>query len=173
MRVFQDVFTNDEYMSELFKHEFVFNNAILKAKAQYKFKDQIGQVDIGCGNAFGGEEEGGDGGEPQEKVLDIQFNFNLVETQFSKPEFVVYIKDFLGKTKKFLEENNNAARSLDFQKGASEFVKSIMPKFNDLVFYTGAKESLDGGIAISMWENDSDAGPCFFFFNDALKIVKF
>jgi len=148
----------------------------MKVKSSYKNKDAIGTVDIGCGNAFGdgGEEgEGGLEGPPQEKVIDVQANYNLVETQFSKADFMTYIKNFLKLVKAHLETNGKSARVADFQKGANDFIKFVVSKFDDFAFYTGSKESMDGGIALSYWENDSDPGPVFFFFSDALKEVKY
>jgi hypothetical protein len=97
MKVFQDVFTNDEVMSEVYPFILDYQDVIMKVKSAYKNKDAVGNVDVGCGNAFGsGDEEGGDSGEgASEKVLDIVFNFSLVQTSFSKQEFMAFIKNFL------------------------------------------------------------------------------
>jgi hypothetical protein len=175
MRVFQDVFTNDEMMSELFKFELAYNDVAMKVRASYKSKESIGNIDIGCGNAFGGgDEDGGAGGEmPAEKVLDVQYNFNLVETPYSKADFMTYIKTFMKNLKTWLEANGKSDRVAEFQKGATEFVKFVVSKFDEFTFYSGSSENVDGGIALSYWENDSDAGPVFFFFRDALKEVKY
>jgi len=161
-------------MGEMFKHELLYNDVAMKVKSTYKNKDAVGTVDIGCGNAFGEGEDGPHTGEePQEKVIDVQHNFALVETQFSKADFMTYIKNFLKLVKAYLETNGKSARVAEFQKGANDFIKFVVSKFDDFAFYTGTKESLDGGIALSYWENDSDPGPVFFFFADALKEVKY
>jgi len=161
-------------MGELFKFELLHNDVVMKVKSSYKNKDAVGTVDIGCGNAFGGEEEGGAGGDvPQEKVLDVAFNYNLVETQYSKADFMTYIKNFLKNVKTFLETNGKTDRVAEFQKGANDFIKFVVGKFDDFTFYTGTSENVEGGIALSYWENDSDPGPVFFYFKDALKEVKY
>jgi len=94
---------------------------------------------IGCGNAFGGtnedeEEAGGSGGSgdgvPAEKVLDIQFNFNLVEYPMSKADFMTYIKGYLKKVKEYLSENKSN-RVEPFMKGAQEFIKTVVSKFEE------------------------------------------
>lgn len=131
---------------------------------------------LGCGNAFGGtgDEEGEQGGSAEtgeEKVIDIQFNFNLVEYQFSKADFMTYIKGYLKKVKEHLT-TNKPERVEPFMKGAQEFIKLVNGKFDEFVFYTGTKETLDGGIALSFWEDDSAPGPVFCFFKDGLKEVK-
>ena len=178
MRVFQDVFTDEEFMSETYKHTLAFNDAIMKVESKYTKKEAVGNVDIGCGNAFGGsnedEEEGGSapGEEPQEKVIDIVYNFNLVEQQLSKADFTSYIKGYMKNLKAQLE-TTNPTRVAEFMKGAGEFVKLVMSKFEDYTFYTGSKETLDGGIALSFWEDETASGPMFYFFRDGLKEVKY
>ncbi len=47
MKVFQDVFTNDEVMSDSFKFTLDFNDVFMKVNSTYKNKDQVGNVDIG------------------------------------------------------------------------------------------------------------------------------
>jgi len=92
------------------------------------------KINLGCGNAFGGTDEDADvGGDVQtgvEKVLDIQYNFNLVEYSFSKPDFMTYIKGYLKKVKDHLAEKN-PDRVDGFMKGAQEFIKSLVGKFEE------------------------------------------
>jgi hypothetical protein len=173
MKVFQDVFTNDEILSDIFPHTLDYNDVIMKVKSQYKKKDDVGKVDIGCGNAFGGEEDDGAAGEAgEEKVIDVAFNSNLVETQFSKADFMTYIKAFLKNLKTYLEENGKKDRVEPFQKGAQDFVKFVVSKFNDFTFYTGTSEKLDGSIVFSYWEDESAPGPIFYFFKDSVREIK-
>ena len=179
MRVFQDVFTDEEFMSETYKFELAYEEAIMKVGSTYKKKEAVGNVDIGCGNAFGGsnedEEEGGSapGEEPQEKVIDIAYNFGLCEQSLSKADFMGYIKEYCKKLKLKLTETN-PSRVDGFMKGIGAFIKQVVGEnFNDYVFYTGSKETLDGGIAISYWEDESAAGPMFYFFRDGLKEIKY
>jgi len=144
---------------------------ILVKKIKFIFNFNI----KGCGNAFGGNEEeeaGGDGSEPQEKVIDVAYNANLVATSFSKAEFMTYIKNFLKNLKAYLEENDKKDRVEAFQKGAQDFVKFVVSKFNDFEFYTGASEKIDGSIVFSYWEDESAAGPVFYYFRDSLREVK-
>ena len=52
MKVFQDVFTNDEILSDIFPHTLDYNDVIMKVKSQYKKKDDVGKVDIGLMGVF-------------------------------------------------------------------------------------------------------------------------
>ncbi len=85
---------------------------------------------------------------------------------------MTYIKGFLKTLKIYLEKNGKEDRVESFQKGAQDFIKFVVTKFDDFTFYTGSKESLEGSIVFSYWENDSGPGPVFYFFKDALKEVK-
>lgn len=86
---------------------------------------------------------------------------------------MTFIKNFLKNTKAHLESTGKTDRVETFMKGAQEFVKSIVPKFDEYEFYLGAKESLDGGVVLSFWEDESASGPVFYFFKDALKEEKY
>ena len=151
----------------------------MKVKSSYKNKEQVGNVDIGCGNAFGGGEDDNDqgGDEPAEKVIDVIYNANLQEVTFSKKEFMAYIKEYFKKVVAYLEEHGKADRVPLFKKGATDFIKFIVPKFDELQFYTGSshnegEDDLEGGICISYWEDESAAGPVIYFFKDGLKEEK-
>ena len=53
MKIFYDVFSNEEIVSDSYKMVETFNGAIVEVKAKFIVKKE-GEVDIGCGNAFGG-----------------------------------------------------------------------------------------------------------------------
>jgi hypothetical protein len=174
MKVFQDVFTNDEVLSDIYTAEFAHNDVIMKVKSTYKNKEDVGNVDIGCGNAFGGNDEDAEGGDgvAQEKVLDVVYNFNLTENPFSKQEFMAFIKNYLKNLKAYLEANGKADRVDAFMKGAQEFIKFVVSKFDDFTFYLGSSESLDGAVIFSFWEDETAAGPVFYYFKDGYKEIK-
>jgi hypothetical protein len=173
MKVFVDVFTNDEVMSEIFPFTLEYEDSIMKVPSAYKKKDDAGNVDIGCGNAFGGDEEDGAGdSQPSEQVIDVVYNSNLVETQLSSDDLAVAMSAYLKKVVTYLVENKKDARIPDFKKGASAFYKFVKGKFDEFTFYTGSSESTDGTIIFSYWEKEDAAGPVFFFFKDGLREVK-
>jgi hypothetical protein len=47
MKVYKDVFSNDEVMSESFNYTVDYDDVIMKVKSQYKSKENAGKVDIG------------------------------------------------------------------------------------------------------------------------------
>lgn len=86
---------------------------------------------------------------------------------------MTFIKTFLKNTKTYLEENGKTDRVTAFMAGAQEFIKSVVPKFDEYEFYLGSSESLDGGVILAFWEDESASGPVFYFFKDALKEEKY
>ena len=47
MKVFQDVFTNDELMSDIFKFTLAHDDVIMKVKSRLTTKDNCANVDVG------------------------------------------------------------------------------------------------------------------------------
>lgn len=86
---------------------------------------------------------------------------------------MAYIKGYLPKVKKHLEESGKADRVPVFQKGATAFVKDIVSKFDEVQIYTGKDFNTDGGYAYCYYVNQEDAGPTFFYFVDGMKEEKF
>ena len=176
MKIFKDVLTGDEMLSDTFQMTSEYDDAILKVPSKNVPKDSLGDVDVGCGNAFGGGEEEQQQApqEGVEMVLDVVQNGNLKQVNMSKKEFMAYIKDYFKKIIAYLEENGKKDRVEGFKKGAQAFIKFIVPKYDDIELYTGANGENDdgeivGGICISYWEDESAKGPMFYFFKDGLK----
>ena len=120
------------------------------------------------------DEEGGAGGSSDAvSVVDIVDAFGLQEITLSKGEFMAYVKAFLPKVKKFLEEQGKSERIPVFQKGATAFVKHLIEKFDEVQIYTGKEFNTDGAYAYCYYVNQEDAGPTFFYFIDGLKEEKF
>ena len=89
----------------------LYNDAVGEVNSRWTTKGDV-NVDIGCGNAFGGtaEEEGaaeGGAGESMEnKVIDLIDAFKYNETSYSKGDYQTYMKAYLKKVKSFLETKN-------------------------------------------------------------------
>ena len=176
MKIFKDVLTGDEMLSDTFQMTVEYEDAIYKVPSKNRPKDDLGDVDVGCGDAFTKQEGEEEPSAPQgvEMVLDVVANSELKQVNMSKKEFMAYIKDYFKKIIAYLEENGKKDRVDGFKKGAQAFIKFIVPKYDDIELYTGANGENDdgeivGGICISYWEDDSAKGPMFYFFKDGLK----
>ena len=176
MKIFKDVITGDEMLSDTFQMTVEYEDAIYKVPSKNRPKDDLGDVDVGCGDAFTKQEGEEEPSAPQgvEMVLDVIANSELKQVNMSKKEFMAYIKDYFKKIIAYLEENGKKDRVDGFKKGAQAFIKFIVPKYDDIELYTGANGENDdgeivGGICISYWEDEEAKGPMFYFFKDGLK----
>ena len=125
MKIFKDIVGGDEMLSDTFQMTLEYEDAIIKVPSKNRPKDDLGNVDIGCGNAFGGgdaeEEQPAAGGEGVEMVLDVVANSELKQVNMSKKEFMAYIKDYFKKIITYLEENGKSDRVDSFKKRSSSF----------------------------------------------------
>ena len=79
--------------------------------------------------------------------VDLVLNHRLVETGFgSKKDYTIYLKDYMKKVIKHLEDNDRTAEVDEFKKNINGVMKELLGKFKDLQFYTG--ESMEAGAMI-------------------------
>ena len=70
--------------------------------------------------------------------VDLVLNHRLVETGFgSKKDYTIYLKDYMKKVIKHLEDNDRTAEVDEFKKNINGVMKELLGKFKDLQFYTG------------------------------------
>lgn len=166
MKVYTDLFTGEEIVSDSFKFEYIFDRVGVEIKANFITKSE-GDIDIGCGNAFGGtgddDAKGGEG----EKVLDVIEAFKYNETSFGKKDYTTYIRGFMKKVKAQLEEKN-PDRVKDFMSGAGAMVKHILENFDEYTFYTPESYDTENSIILSYYKGEESA-PTFLYFIDGLK----
>lgn len=56
MRIYQDIFNDEEFISDSYKFENKFEDVIIEVQSKMVALKEA-DVDIGCGNAFGGTNE--------------------------------------------------------------------------------------------------------------------
>ena len=159
MRVLHDVFTNDEMVSDAYTPwEYTFDNLILEVPSKYIVK---GHQDYGIESEEALEEVGG------ERVLNLVDAFNLTQTNFDKKSYTTYIKGYMMKLKKHLEENN-PERVKPFMESAQGFVKAMMDKFAEYEFWMSSSCDAEAMIILSYWKAEDAEGPVFVYFNDGV-----
>ncbi len=168
VKVYIDIVTGDEMVSNGYPNEEVFNGAGLKVQARLVIK---GEEDVGVAMNLGEDEEKapeGPGELPKgETVIDIVDRFDLKETKFDAKSFGAYIKVYMARIMKHLESKGKKDRIPGFQKGAREMFKWIMSKFDDFQFFTGTSMEQDGAVALCTYE-EGKTEPTFYFFLDGL-----
>ena len=103
---------------------------------QYETRKE-GEVVLEGANASAEEaDEGTD--ENSTSGIDIVLNHRLVETGFGdKKGFTAYLKAYMKKVLKYLEENDRTAEIDEFKSNINNVMKEMMGKFKDLQFFTG------------------------------------
>ena len=77
--------------------------------------------------------------------MDLVLNHRLTETGFgSKKDYMVYLKDYMKKVVKYLEENDRAGEVAVFKKNINNVMKELLGKFKDLQFFTGNTSVSEG-----------------------------
>eukprot|EP00331_Platyophrya_macrostoma_P008552 CAMPEP_0176432782 /NCGR_PEP_ID=MMETSP0127-20121128/15590_1 /TAXON_ID=938130 /ORGANISM="Platyophrya macrostoma, Strain WH" /LENGTH=173 /DNA_ID=CAMNT_0017815001 /DNA_START=17 /DNA_END=538 /DNA_ORIENTATION=- len=173
MKVFYDVFSNDELFSDSYKPTPMFDGVGYEVQSKLVVKG-VGDIDIGRGSQFGGTDEDDQGVEDKaEKVNDIVDGFKYTETVFNKSDYTTYIRAYLKKLKTHLEEKN-PDRVAGFMAGAKEMVGWINKNFDEFQFYLGESNEMENAmIILAYYKNPEDMAPHFVYFADGLRAQTF
>ena len=87
--------------------------------------------------------------------------------------FAYYVIEYVKKVKGKLEEEGKADRIAVFQKGATQLVKFILEKFDEMQMFTGEGQDFDAGFAYCYYKEQTDDGPTFIFFADGMRDEKY
>merc|ERR1712045_582179 len=114
-------------------------------------------------------------GASSESGVDIILNHRLTETGFgSKKDYIVYLKDYMKKVVKYLEDNDRAGEVDTFKKNINGVMKDLLAKFKDLSFYTGESMDADAMILILDYrEVDGEEKPVFLAFKHGITEEKY
>ena len=98
-----------------------------------------GDIQLEGSNASAEGADGDEGGEASTvSGVDLVLNHRLTETGFgSKKDYMVYLKDYMKKVVKYLEENDRTSEVDTFKKNINNVMKDLLGKFKDLQFFTG------------------------------------
>jgi hypothetical protein len=133
-----------------------------------------GDVDVGCGNAFGGggDEDGGvDSSVAQ--VNNVMDSFQYTETQIGGPaDFKSWIKEYMNLVVEKLREKGKPKEQIQaFKASAPNIAKYILQNFSDLQFYLGA--SFDASTMVFSLYPEGAVTPNFYYIMGGLIAEKF
>ena len=144
MIVYRDIITGDEMLSDAYPllpvvdadGQVVEGLMMCESKNIVKGGDD---VDIGCGNSFGG---GGDDDvvDPSvETVNNVIDSFQYTETQVGgAADFKAWIKEYMNLIRKKMRESGKEKEEIQaFMGTATGVAKFLLKNFNDLQFYLG------------------------------------
>ncbi|KAJ3430405.1 translationally controlled tumor protein-related [Anaeramoeba flamelloides] len=155
MKLYRDLFTNDDMISDGYKLELV-DEVVFKVKGTYRAK---GESDYGIESTEQLDEN-------VEQVIDIVDTFELQEFSFSKKQFGMWAKGYMKKLKTHIEENN-PEHLKTFMTNISKFIKGVASEFDEYAFYLG--KSMDSEAAVALMRYGSDGlTPYFYYIKDGL-----
>eukprot|EP00744_Colponema_vietnamica_P000217 GILI01000393.1.p1 GENE.GILI01000393.1~~GILI01000393.1.p1 ORF type:complete len:178 (-),score=69.84 GILI01000393.1:66-569(-) len=159
MKVFTDIISGDELLSDSYDVNTIFEGAVYEVDSKLV---QVGgeSFDIGCGNEFGGggEDEGVD--DSVAKVINLVNAFQYTETPYSKKDYQLSIKNYMKEIKTRLDESNPEA-SAEFVRGAQQAIKDILSRFDDFQFFTGSSMNPDAMLIPAYYKEGAEA-PTFY-----------
>ena len=82
------------------------------------------------------------------------------------------LKAYLKRVVEHLKEKGKDDRIPEFKKGATEMIKFIMEKFDEMQIFSGVNFDTEAGLGFS-YTKDGEEEPVIMFFNDGLKEEKF
>jgi hypothetical protein len=186
MIIFKDVTSDDEVMSDSFKLAPAKNDSGEEIPFTMQCPSKMvivgdGDIDIGCGDAFGGgaEDDAGDGNE--EKVLDVVAAFELVEVAFTAKQYLTYAKKWMKCLRKNLRESGKFDTDGEFEKAKAEafmadaqtFVKYIKGKIasSECDCYMSKSCVEEAGMVYGIWEG-ANTTPNFTIFTYGTKEMR-
>ena len=171
--------TGDEMLSDAYKPVDVIDAdgevvpELMEIESMTVNKDG-GEIDVGCGDAFGGgAEEVDDGAEKVNNVIDESIGFGYNEVPLGKKDFKDFLKAYCGKVRTLLKEDDKIAGPdvKAFTQAAPAFCKFLLGKFDDLQFYMSPSFNPDGCMAMSYYK-DGASNPTFMYIKKGLSEMK-
>eukprot|EP01110_Echinostelium_bisporum_P013437 TRINITY_DN9129_c0_g1_i1.p1 TRINITY_DN9129_c0_g1~~TRINITY_DN9129_c0_g1_i1.p1 ORF type:complete len:172 (+),score=84.91 TRINITY_DN9129_c0_g1_i1:50-565(+) len=171
MKVYKDLFTEDEMSSDTFPVKEVLGVAY-EFETKQITRSLVGEINIGANASAeeGGEDEGADdsGTVSVNNLVDAH---RLQATVYDKKSYMGHIKAYMKRVSEHLKANN-PDRVEAFQKGAQELAKQIIGKFDDYEFYTGENMDPEAMVALKFYKEDGII-PYFLMWKDGLKEEKY
>ncbi|KAG9392754.1 Translationally controlled tumor protein [Carpediemonas membranifera] len=160
--LYKDAFTGDELCTDVYPCKEIENGMGLV------FTGAMVQVKDGVEGFENNDEEGGALEDGVRTVVNIVEYNSLEQTAFDKKSFQVFLKSYVKKILKHLEEKH-PDQVADFKANATGFVKYLISNFKEFDFYQGASMDPEGGVVMNMWEGET---PLFIFFKHGLEEEK-
>merc|ERR1711990_927913 len=163
MKIYKDIFSGDELFSDTYKMKLV-DDCLYEVYGKHITRTE-GDIQLEGSNASAEEaDEGTD--TASVSGVDLVLNHRLVETGFgSKKDYTVYLKDYMKKIVKYLEENDRAGEVDDFKKNIAGKMKELLGKFKDLQFFTGESMEADAMILMVEYKDyEGEERPCIMAF---------
>eukprot|EP00092_Neocalanus_flemingeri_P008345 GFUD01008999.1.p1 GENE.GFUD01008999.1~~GFUD01008999.1.p1 ORF type:complete len:174 (-),score=68.08 GFUD01008999.1:253-774(-) len=172
MKIYKDVFSGDELFSDTYPMKLV-DGCMYEIYGKHITRKLGEDIQLAGSNASAEEADEGTE-EATESGVDLILNHRLVETGFNKKaDYMTYLKDYMKKIVKYLEDNNKADQVDEFKKNINGVMKELLGKFKDLSFYTGENMDSEAMILIMDYrEHEGEERPVILAFKHGLEEEK-
>jgi hypothetical protein len=181
MLVYRDIITGDEIITDSFNvqqakdtdGEIVPGLLFVESLSIPKGEDN---VDVGCGNAFGGDGEEA-GGAQVEMVNNVMEGFQYTETQVgTASDFKAWLKEYMNAVVEKLKETikdaeKRKAAVQGFKASAPGIAKFFIKQYNDVQFYLTASFNPES-MVFSIYP-EGGLTPNFYFIEGGVEKIKF
>lgn len=180
MIVYRDLISDDEMLSDAFKLLPVSDSdgAVIEGLMMVESKNIVksdGDIDVGCGNAFGsgGEEEGGGADSSVQTVNNVIDSFQYTETQVGGVnDFKSWIKEYMNAVVLKLREKGKPKEEIQaFKAQAVNVAKFLIKNFSDVQFYLGPSFNSES-MVFSIYPEGA-VTPNFYYIMGGLNAEKF
>jgi len=177
MKVYKDVFTGDELISDSYMQLAPFGVEELldvafevKSKKIAKGEENFGISHNVDEDAEAGTEAGAEGS-VAETVIDVVDKFHYTSTSYSKADFLNYLKAYSNRVKEHLTKTA-PDRVAKFQEGLKLLAPKMVAKISDAEFFFA--EAMDGEAQLVFsYYHEEETAPRFVYIKDGLKEVKY
>eukprot|EP01087_Luapelamoeba_hula_P023424 TRINITY_DN85_c0_g1_i1.p1 TRINITY_DN85_c0_g1~~TRINITY_DN85_c0_g1_i1.p1 ORF type:complete len:168 (-),score=37.08 TRINITY_DN85_c0_g1_i1:93-596(-) len=166
MIIYIDIISGDEVGSDSFPAE-VIDDVLIRMTTKVIVKTEDG-YNMGAGEFGGGEEAAYDA--TSTSVNNCVDAHRLTSTNFDKKGYMTYIKGYMAKIKKQLEESN-PERVPVFTRNATIAVKKILENFKDYDFFVGEGMNFEGMIILKNYAEDG-VTPYLYVWKDGIRQQK-
>merc|ERR1712046_32447 len=109
-------------------------------------------------------EEVEEAGEAQtEKVIDKVYDFKLEPMEYTKKEYMAYLKGFMKKCVKHMKDNDRADEVPEFKTNIQEAIKAITSEWNEYCCYVNEDFDCEGSTVLCRYEGADGATPHFYY----------
>lgn len=171
MKIYKDLFTNDELLSDAYPGEVLFEEVVFEVPAT-RIPLGGGEVDIGRGSAFKSADDEEEAVDPNvEMVLDLVHIFDYTEVPFTKKQFVSALKGYMGKVKRWLQENKPERVDV-FMRGANAYAQHVIANFDEFQFWVSSNSLDSPSMVILSFYKEGTTVPVFQYFKDGIREEK-
>merc|ERR1739843_54462 len=143
--------------------EMLWGGTVCKVPAKYI---EVGEedIDIGGNDSAEGADEDAGVDDSKQQVIDLVHNFRYQSMEYSKKEYMTYMKAFCKKCVMYKKEHDMADQVPAFKENVQEALKAITSEWNEYCCYVNEDYDCEGSTVLCRY--DANGKPFFYYFMD-------